>query len=103
MSDSDAIWNAFRPDPHMAETQRRLRDEQQRAEAAMAYRLANVAMPADIRSRARAWGMEAFCTVLWANAFQAGYREAMRSTHGVRDEHADSTRDRVAETDRGST
>lgn len=70
--------NWFRPDPHKAEAEKKLIDERRRAEADMAYRLANLAMPADIRSRARAWGMEAFCEVLWNNAFQAGYREAMR-------------------------
>ena len=32
----------------------------------------------DVDIRARSWGMEAFCEVLWNNAFQAGYREAMR-------------------------
>jgi hypothetical protein len=56
----------------------RLADEKRRADAEMAYRLANLAMPEDIRSRARSWGLEAFCEVLWNSAFQAGYREAMR-------------------------
>lgn len=62
------------------ETQRRLRDERDRAEQAMAYALANLKMPEDIRERARSWGMEAWAEVLWNNAFQAGYREARRDT-----------------------
>lgn len=48
------------------------------AEAEMARRFAAMHMPEDIRSRAKAWGMEAFCEVLWANAFQAGFREGTR-------------------------
>lgn len=60
------------------QAQQALEDERRKADAEMAYRLANLAMPEDIRSRARAWGMEAFCEVLWNNAFQAGLREAMR-------------------------
>lgn len=78
MGDYNRPMNVFQRDPHEVEAQRKLQDERRRAEADMAYRLANLAMPADIRSRARAWGMEAFCEVLWNNAFQAGYREAMR-------------------------
>lgn len=64
----------------LAEYQARqaLEDERRKADAEMAYSFANTHMPADIRSRARAWGMAAFCEVLWNNAFQAGYREAMR-------------------------
>ena len=38
----------------------------------------NLVMPEDIRSRAQAWGMEAFCEVLWNSAFQTGFREARR-------------------------
>lgn len=57
---------------------KRLAQEKARANAEMAEKLANLAMPSDIRERARSWGMEAWATVLWNNAFQAGYREAMR-------------------------
>ena len=57
---------------------KRLAAEKARADAEMAERLANLHMPDDIRQRARAWGMEAWATVLWNNAFMAGYREAMR-------------------------
>lgn len=78
MGDHNLPINRFKTDPHEAEAQKKLQSERQRAMAEMAYHLANLAMPADIRSRARAWGMEAFCEVLWNNAFQAGYREAMR-------------------------
>lgn len=75
-----AFWAmAFQPDKSAVETEKRLIAEKRAADAEMAYQFANVAMPADIRSRARAWGMEAFCEVLWNNAFQAGYREAMRN------------------------
>lgn len=62
-----------------AETKRKLEAEKRRADAEMALRLANLHMPEDIRSRAKAWRMEAFCEVLWNSAFQAGYREAMRA------------------------
>lgn len=64
-----------------AEEQRianKLAEERATANAEMAYRFANLAMPEDIRSRAKVWGMEAFCEVLWNNAFQAGFREAQR-------------------------
>lgn len=60
------------------ELTKRLAAERARADAEMAEKFANLAMPSDIRSRARAWGLEAFCEVLWNSAFQAGYREAMR-------------------------
>lgn len=57
---------------------KRLAEEKVRSQVEMAERFANLHMPEDIRSRARAWGMEAFCVVLWNNAFQAGWREARR-------------------------
>lgn len=57
---------------------KRLAAEKARADADMAERFANLHMPDDIRQRAKSWGMEAWATVLWNNAFQAGYREAMR-------------------------
>lgn len=82
MSDAKqaAFWAmSFQPDKAAVETEKRLIAEKRAADAEMAYHLANLAMPADLRSRARAWGMEAFCEVLWNNAFQAGYREAMRN------------------------
>ena len=58
--------------------------ERRNAEAEMTYRFANLHMPADIRERARSWGMEAWAEVLWNNAFQAGYREAMRDRAALR-------------------
>lgn len=66
---------------------KRLSAEKARADAEMAERFANLHMPEDIRSRAKSWGMEAWATVLWNNAFQAGYREAMRDavTEATRD------------------
>jgi hypothetical protein len=57
---------------------KRLAAEKARADADMAERFANLHMPDDIRQRAKSWGMESWATVLWNNAFQAGYREAMR-------------------------
>ena len=56
----------------------KLAKEKRQADALMAYDLANLRMPEDIRSRARAWGMEHWAEVLWNNAFQSGYREALR-------------------------
>ena len=66
---------------------KRLAAEKARADADMAERFANLHMPDDIRQRAKSWGMEAWATVLWNNAFQAGYREAMRDavTEATRD------------------
>ena len=58
---------------------KKLAEERATANAEMAYRFANLAMPEDIRSRAKAWRLEAFCEVLWNNAFQAGFREATRT------------------------
>lgn len=57
---------------------KRLAEEKVRAQSDMAYMFANLHMPEDIRSRAKSWGMEAFCEVLWNSAFQAGFREAQR-------------------------
>ena len=67
---------------------RQLSDERRRADAAMAVRFANLKMPEDIRARARVWGIEAWATVLWNNAFQCGYREAMRD-HPTADDARD--------------
>jgi hypothetical protein len=64
------------------ETAKRLAQEKAAADAAMAYQLANLQMPEDIRRRAQEWGMEAFCEVLWANGFQAGWRERQRALTG---------------------
>lgn len=61
------------------ETARKLSEEKARANADMAYRLANLTMPSDIRERARAYKMEAWAEVLWNNAFQAGWRECLRA------------------------
>jgi len=69
----------FTTDTAAVETEKRLIAEKRAADAEMAYRLANLTMPNDIRARARSWGMEAWAEVLWNNAFQAGYREAMRN------------------------
>lgn len=65
-------------DPKVEALQAQEAKEKRRADAQMAYDLANLKMPDDIRARAKSWGMEAWATVLWNNAFQAGYREAMR-------------------------
>jgi len=61
------------------DTARKLAEEKARAAADMAYRLANLTMPSDIRERARVYGMEAWAEVLWNNAFQAGWRECLRT------------------------
>lgn len=66
------------------ETARKLSEEKARANADMAYRLANLRMPSDIRERARVWGMEAWAEVLWNNAFQAGWRECLRAAEDDR-------------------
>lgn len=78
MADHEAFHRTFQPKPEN-ELARRIAAEKARADASMAFKFANLQMPEDIRSRAKSWGMEAFCTVLWNNAFQAGYREALRS------------------------
>ena len=56
----------------------RLAREKAKANAEIAEHFANLHMPDDIRARAKAWGVEAWATLLWNNAFLAGYREAMR-------------------------
>ena len=61
------------------ETAKKLAREKATADAELAYRYANLSMPEDIRSRAKSWGMEAFCEMLWSAAFQAGFREANRN------------------------
>lgn len=65
-------------DPKAEALEKKAALEKRRAEAQMAYDLANLNMPEDIRERARVWGMEAWAEVLWNNAFQCGYREALR-------------------------
>jgi hypothetical protein len=60
------------------ETVARLAREKAAADAAMAYQFANLQMPEDIRRRAKEWGMDTFCEVLWNNGFQAGWRERQR-------------------------
>ena len=61
-----------------ADEMRKANTEKQAAEAEIARCFADSQMPEDIRSRAKAWGMESWATVLWSNAFLAGYRAAMR-------------------------
>lgn len=67
----------FRTDRE-SELERQRQIERRNAEAeafnAMAYR----AMPEDIRSRAKEWGLEAFICVVWNNAFQCGYLQSRR-------------------------
>ena len=65
--------------PEEQEAVKRLALERKAAETEMAYQYANLHMPEDIRSRAKVWGMEAFCEVLWNNAFQSGWRESRRA------------------------
>lgn len=60
--------------------------EKRHSDAKMAYDYANLLMPEDIRSRAKEWGMEAFCEVLWNVGFQSGYREAMRDGTNINKE-----------------
>ena len=70
------------PTDEERETAERLAQEKAAADAAMAHEFANLQMPEDIRRRAKEWGMEAFCEVLWANGFQAGWRERQRTIKG---------------------
>lgn len=55
-------------------TMKRIERERAAAAQRVVEDFADLHMPEDIRSRARSWGMEAWATVLWSNAFQAGYR-----------------------------
>ncbi|MCM2441214.1 hypothetical protein HGO34_15940 [Agrobacterium vitis] len=41
---------------------------------AMAYR----EMPADLRERGKAWGVEALMDAVWMSAFECGYKQAVR-------------------------
>ena len=69
------------------EVVKRLALERKAAASEMAYQLANLHMPEDIRSRAKVWGMEAFCELLWNNAFQAGWRESRRAAATKEKDH----------------
>ena len=73
------------PDP-LCETMERIARERAAAAQRMAEDFAGLHMPEDIRSRARTWGMEAWATVLWSNAFQAGYRAGLRASGAVETE-----------------
>ncbi len=64
---------------------KRLTEEKVRAAVQMAEAYANLQIPEDILSRAKAWRMESFMTVLWNNAFQAGYRQALRDSAAKND------------------
>lgn len=70
-----AKWGKSR---EQAEADARVEREQRAADAEMSVKFANLHMPEDIKSRAAAWGMSAWAEILWNNAFQAGYREAVR-------------------------
>lgn len=61
-------------------------DEARQAEAEIAREWANAQMPQDIKDRARAWGLEAFITVMWSSAFMAGYREGRRDREATNDD-----------------
>lgn len=69
--------------PKEQEAVKRFALEKKAAEAEMAYQFANLQMPSDLRERAKSWRMEAFCEVLWNNAFQAGWRERDRALKGA--------------------
>lgn len=47
------------------------------AKAEMADALMSSEMPEDLRTRARAWGVEALMECVWINAYGRGYRRAM--------------------------
>lgn len=66
------------PTKEQIEFAKKLECEKRNGDAEMAWKYANLHMPQDIKTRARSWGMENWAEVLWNNAFQAGYREAMR-------------------------
>jgi len=77
-TDKSAMLSILTRQPGMAaqlEAEKQLHLEKAAAEARMAYEFANLHIPNDIRARAKAWGMESFCEVLWNSAFQAGWRE----------------------------
>lgn len=67
-------------------TMRRITREREEAARRMAEDFAGLHMPEDIRSRAKAWGMLAWATVLWSNAFQAGYRAGLKSQEAPADD-----------------
>ena len=76
--DATAWMRRAGPTDEEREVSERIAREKAAAEAAMSYKFANLHMPEDIRRRAQEWGMEAFCELLWNNAFQAGWRERQR-------------------------
>jgi hypothetical protein len=69
----------FTSDSAEREAQKKLVQERRDAAAQMAYDLANLHMPEDLKSRAAAWGIGNLMELVWNSAFQAGYRQARRA------------------------
>jgi len=67
----------FQPDPQNELEHQRLR-EKRLAEAQAYHALAYREMPADLRDRAKEWGVSALMEAIWLNAWDCGYRQAVR-------------------------
>jgi hypothetical protein len=70
-------FNTFQPD-HEAELEHKRRQEQRAAEAQAFHAIAYRDMPEDLRVSARNWGVEAIMDAVWMNAWECGYKQAIR-------------------------
>lgn len=70
--------NIFGRDPEEERLAEEREKERRKADALAMHHLANLQMPEDMKQRAKEWGLEAFMEAVWLNAFQCGYRQAVR-------------------------
>lgn len=76
-------------EPSADETfERARRIEHRNAEAASFHARAYLEMPESLRQDAERWGMSAFMSLVWQNAFACGYKQAERDRAATRQEAA---------------
>ncbi|TAX45978.1 hypothetical protein ELI02_30180 (plasmid) [Rhizobium leguminosarum] len=76
-------YNMFQPD-RATELEHQRRQEQHAAEAQAFHAIAYREMPEDLRVSARSWGVEAIMDAVWMNAWECGYKQAMRDAIDAR-------------------
>ncbi|NTG73243.1 hypothetical protein G6M02_07855 [Agrobacterium rhizogenes] len=60
------------------ELEHKRRDEKRTAEAQAFHATAYLSMPAELKSRAKEWGVSALMEAIWMNAWECGYLQANR-------------------------
>lgn len=75
----------FQPDP-ATELEHKRRQEQRTAEAQAFHAIAYREMPEDLRTSAKLWGVEAIMDAVWMNAWECGYKQAVRDAIEARKE-----------------